>query len=246
MSVLVVVAILTVLVSGMCSLFEATLFSTRMGALEAASAEGKHKSLAKRFIRMKSNIAEPTSAILILNTIANTAGATICGMYAAQVLGSEGVLAFSVVLTLAILFVGEILPKTYGALHWRSLWHLTVWPLAAMQRGLAPIIKVTQGFARLFTGSKVPPAMTGDEIQATIRLGRKEGEISASELTLLSSVFQFDETLTRQVMVPRNEVIFFAVQWPSSRCFEVVKEQQHTRGIRCVLIHSMRRSGWCI
>lgn len=233
MSILLVIAILTVLVSSMCSLFEATLFSTRMGALEAASTEGKHRSQAERFIRMKSNIAEPTSAILILNTIANTAGATMCGMYAAQVFGSHWVPAFSGVLTLGILFVGEILPKTYGALHWRSLWHLTVWPLAVMQKGLRPIIQITEGFANLFTGNKSSPIVTEGEIQATIRLGKEEGEISSSELRLLSSIFSFDETTTRQVMVPRSEVVLFDVEWPLSKCFAVAKETKHTRYPLC-------------
>lgn len=233
MSILLVIAILTVLVSSMCSLFEATLFSTRMGALEAASTEGKHRSQAERFIRMKSNIAEPTSAILILNTIANTAGATMCGMYAAQVFGTQWVPAFSGVLTLGILFVGEILPKTYGALHWRSLWHLTVWPLAAMQKGLRPLIQITEGFANLFTGNKSSPIVTEGEIQATIRLGKEEGEISSSELRLLSSIFSFDETTTRQVMVPRSEVVLFDVEWPLSKCFAVAKETKHTRYPLC-------------
>ena len=60
-------------------------------------------------MNMKTNIAQPTSAILVLNTVANTAGATLCGMYAAQLLGAGWVPAFSAGLTLAILFVGEIL-----------------------------------------------------------------------------------------------------------------------------------------
>lgn len=55
-------------------------------------------------MNMKTNIAQPTSAILVLNTVANTAGATLCGMYAAG-----WVPAFSAGLTLASLFVGEIL-----------------------------------------------------------------------------------------------------------------------------------------
>ena len=108
MVLLAVAATVTVLVSSMCSLFESILYSTRVGALEAERAGGKHSRLAARFMDMNSNIAEPTSAILVLNTVANTAGATFCGMYATQVLGS------AVVLAVAILFVGEILPRTYG------------------------------------------------------------------------------------------------------------------------------------
>ncbi len=233
MTTLLVVAGLTVLISSMCSLFEATLYSTRTGSLEAERAEGKHARLAERFIAMKANIARPTSAILILNTVANTAGATICGMYAAQVLGSVWVPAFSVGLTVAILFVGEILPKTYGATHWRDMWHLIVWPLTLMQRGLSPLIRVTQAFSGFFTGGLGVPAVTEDEIRADIHLGRKAGELSASELQLLNAVFHFDDMLARQVMVARRDVVFFDVHWSLEKCLEVAKETRHTRFPLC-------------
>ncbi len=234
MTMLFVVAGLTVLISSMCSLFEATLYSTRIGSLEAERAEGKHARLAERFIAMKANIARPTSAILILNTIANTAGATICGMYAAQMLGSGWVPAFSVALTVAILFVGEILPKTYGATHWRTIWHLIVWPLTLMQRGLAPLIRVTQAFAGFFTGGLGVPAVTEDEIRADIHLGRKAGELSASELQLLNAVFHFDDMLARQVMVARRDVVFFEVHWSLEKCLEIAKDTRHTRFPLCI------------
>ena len=234
MTMLLVVAGLTVLISSMCSLFEATLYSTRIGSLEAERAEGKHVRLAERFIAMKANIARPTSAILVLNTIANTAGATICGMYAAQILGAVWVPAFSIGLTVAILFVGEILPKTYGATHWRNIWHLIVWPLTLMQRCFSPIIRVTQAFSGFFTGGLGVPAVTEDEIRADIHLGRKAGELSASELQLLNAVFHFDDMLARQVMVARRDVVFFDVHWSLEKCLETAKETRHTRFPLCI------------
>ena len=233
MTVLLVAAGLTVMVSCVCSLFESILYSTRVGALEAEKAEGSHSRLAERFMAMKSNIAEPTSAILVLNTIANTAGATLCGMYATQVLGSSMVPVVSAVLTVAILFIGEILPKTYGATHWRTIWHFIVWPLAVMQKGLSPIIKVTQGFANFFTGSYSTPPITEDEIQASIRLGRKAGELSRNEIQLLDAVFHFDEMSVRQIMVPRRDVVFLDASWPLKKCLEVAKETRHTRFPLC-------------
>ena len=229
MVLLVIAATVTVMVSSMCSLFESILFSTRVGVLEAERAGGRHSRLAARFMDMKSNIAEPTSAILVLNTVANTAGATFCGMYATQVLGSALVPAVSVVLTLAILFVGEILPKTYGATYWRSSWRFIVWPLIVMQKGLRPVIKVTQGFANFFTGSRSGPSITEDEIQASIRLGRKAGELSRTEQQLLNAVFQFDDLTVRQIMVPRNEVAFLDESWPLAKCLDVAKQTRHTR-----------------
>jgi CBS domain containing-hemolysin-like protein len=233
MGVLITVAALTVLVSGLCSLFEATLYSTRTGALEAARVEGRHKRQAQRFIQMKKEIAVPTSAILVLNTLANTAGATACGMLAASLWGTEWVLAFSGVMTLAILFLGEILPKTYGATHWRNTWHLIVWPLTAMQNVLYPVVFVTRRFANFFTGRGGVPAMTEGEIMATIRMGGKSGELTPSEMQLLDAVFQFDEMVARQVMVPRREVVIFQTGWPLAKCLEVADTTQHTRYPLC-------------
>ncbi len=229
MLLLVVAATMTVLISSTCSLFESILFSTRVGALEAERAGGRHSRLAARFMDMKSNIAEPTSAILVLNTVANTAGATFCGMYATQVLGSAMVPAVSVVLTLAILFVGEILPKTYGATYWSSLWRFIVWPLTVMQRGLRPVIRVTQAFADFFTGSRSDPSITEDEIQASIRLGRKAGELSRTEQQLLSAVFRFDDLAVRQIMVPRRDVAFLDASWSLAKCIAYARRTRHTR-----------------
>lgn len=230
---LIAVSVLTVVVSALCSLFEATLLSTRAGAIEAEKSGGRHPELAARMLRMKQDIAKPTSAILILNTVANTAGATIFGLFAALALGTRWVPWISIALVVAILFVGEILPKTYGATHWRSLWPWIVRPLLVLQVALSPAIHITRAFARLFAGSGRSPAVTEDEIQATIQMGSKTGELSDSEVQLLTAVFRFDDMLTRQVMVPRMEVVFLDVNWPASQAFEVAERTRHTRFPLC-------------
>ncbi len=233
MTLLIAVAVLTVLISGLCSLFEATLYSARIGALEAEKSEGEHSGLAERLIAMKTNIAQPTSAILVLNTIANTAGATICGIYATTVLGREWVPVFSGALVVGILFIGEILPKTYGATHWRAIWHWIVWPLSILQKGLKPAVWVTQSFANLFSGGKGAPTVTEDEIQASIQLGSKSGELTQSEFQLLNAVFRFDDMLTRQVMVPRVDVVFLDTRWSIEKGIDIARRSRHTRFPLC-------------
>ncbi len=96
-SLFAVVAI-TLLVSAMCSLFEATLYSTRIATLEAAREEGRNAAAAEHFLRLKRDIGVPTSAILILNTVANTTGATLAGMLAGEAFGSGLIGVFSAVL----------------------------------------------------------------------------------------------------------------------------------------------------
>ena len=233
MSLLISVVVITLLLSGFCSLLEATLYSTRVASLEAAKAQGKHVQGAEAFLAMKRQIAEPTAAILILNTIANTAGATYAGMLVAQNLGTNAFLLFSAFLTLSILMFSEILPKTYGAVHWRGLWPLLVWPLIAIRRALSPAIWVTEKFSSLITRGRAAPVTTEGEILAMIQLGAKEGEVTPTELELLTSVFQFDETTVREIMVPRHEVVGLEIGLSLDDCLRVVQEHKHTRYPLC-------------
>lgn len=229
MTLLLVIVAVTLLTSAFCSLLETTLYSTRITTLEAAlRSEGRRRE-AERFLAMKRDVSGPTSAILILNTIANTAGATLAGMYAAQVLGASWVPAFSLVLTFLILFFSEILPKTYGATRWQAIWPHAVWPLTVLERSLHPLVRLTQAMAALFAGRHPHARITEDEILAMIHLGARHGELSASELPMLDAIFRLDRVLCRHVMVPRSEVVFLDIQWPVAWSLEVARRMRHTR-----------------
>lgn len=234
MTLLIFIIVSTMLISATCSLFEATLYSTRVGALQAAAAAGRYSKPARVFLKMKENIGSPTSAILILNTVANTAGATLAGMVAAEQLGAAAMPIVSVGLTLGILFLAEILPKTIGATQWQSLWPYIVYPLRMMEQGLKPLIFITQKFSNIFTGGAGAPPVTEDEIQASIHLGEKEGELSSNELQLISAVFRFDEMIVRQIIVPRREVVILKSDQPIEEVFEVVRRGRHTRYPVCL------------
>ena len=233
MIVLFAVVASTLLISGFCSLFEATLYSTRIATLEAATKEDKHRKAARRMLEMKNDVSIPTSAILILNTVANTAGAALAGMYSAQVFGASWVPAFSVALTFSILFFSEILPKTYGAVHWRSVWSMMVWPLAFIEKGLYPLIRITQAFSQFFTRGHRSPVITEDEILAMIHVGAKAGQLTPAELRMLDSVFHFHKLSVRQVVVPRNEVVFLEVNQPAEELIKIAKQTEHTRYPLC-------------
>jgi CBS domain containing-hemolysin-like protein len=232
-AILVLVVGTTLLISAACSLFEAVLYSSRVVTLEAAIERRKHGHLAAMFLEMKKDIAVPTSSILILNTIANTAGATLAGMYSAQVLGIGLVPAFTIGLTLAILFFSELLPKTLGAMHWGRIWPFVVWPLAVMRKGLAPLIYVTRKFVSLFSRERSGPPITEEEIQAMIRLGGRAGELTSAELHLISAVFSFDDMRCQEVMVPRRDVDFIDVSEPWSTSIEKIRRARHARYPLC-------------
>ena len=173
MSVLIFVVFLTIFISAQCSLYEATLYSTRLGTLEAARLKPKTKRLALMMIQMKKQISVPIAAILILNTIANTAGATIAGMYAHKILGAVLVPVFSIVFTFAILFLAEIIPKTMGAVYWRTLWPVIVWPLTVIKYPLYPLILNTEEFSAFLTRGGPPAPNTEEDIFGSDSFGCK-------------------------------------------------------------------------
>lgn len=210
MTLLVLVVFLTVFISAHCSLFESTLFSTRSGTLDASIARGRRVDQARKFLEMKRNIGVPIAAILILNTTANTAGATLAGLYAAETLGPAAVPLFSVLFTLLILFVGEIMPKTLGAVHWRRVWPLIVWPLTIMQYAFFPAIMVTRKFADLFSRGRKDPDITEDEILAAVRMGAKEGQISPQESLLVHNIINLENKSIREIMTPR--IVIFSLE----------------------------------
>ncbi len=209
MTTLVVIVFITLFISGSCSLFESVLYSSRMGTLESATKKHPKSTLAKQLIDMKLHISQPIAAILILNTIANTAGATLAGMYAFDVLGAGLVPAFSIAFTLGILFFSEIAPKTIGAVHWRRYWPSIVRPLRIMKFFLRPLIFITEKFTILLTRGQKSQSVTEDEILAMVRLGTREGEISKEEGNIVHNLISLDERKVREIMTPR--IVIFSL-----------------------------------
>lgn len=230
MTVLIVVAVVTILISFLCSLYEAILYSTRMSTLEVEKSEGKQKSKAQKMISMKNRISIPISAILILNTVAHTAGATIAGMYAAKALGDAMVPLFSVVFTIAVLFLSEILPKTIGAVYWRALWPTIVWPLTIMKYALYPFIILTQKFSESLTDSRnTVPHVTEAEILGTIRMGARDGQISQWESLMLHNIIRLENKAVEEIMTPRTVMFTLNEDMELEKAFRLANEKGFSR-----------------
>lgn len=206
MLIFIIVVFLTLFISANCSLYEAVLYSSRMSTLEAARDNKRTHRLAAKFIRLKQSVSEPIAAILILNTIANTAGATIAGMYAAKVLPADWTALFPILLTIGILFLSEVLPKNIGVVKWRKLWPLIIYPLQITRTLLYPAVYITEKFSRLFTGGSKIYRITEEEILALVRLGAKQGEITHDESAMVKNIINLEEMKARDIMTPRTMI----------------------------------------
>ncbi len=229
MDILILVVIITLAISAQCSLYESALYSARIGVVEAAKGNPRLKKLAHHMIAMKKNITVPISAILILNTIGNTGGAALSGMYAHEVFGTAWVPLFSVVLTLLILFIGEIMPKTLGAVYCNQLWPYIVWPLLIIKYVLYPFIYITQKFSDMFARGKATPHITEEEILGAVKLGAKGGEISIVESRMVHNIIGMEDRQVKEIMTPRPVVFSLAASMPVDEAYRIAREKGFTR-----------------
>lgn len=229
MTLLILIVFLTMTISGICSLFEAVLYSTRVGTLEVAKKNKQKKTLANKLLNMKRNIAAPIAAILILNTISNTAGASLAGMFAAKEFGENYVLLFSILFTLGILFLSEIIPKTVGAVHWRYLWSVIVVPLSFIKLMLHPLIYITQKLSNFITRGQPHESITEEEILAAAQMGAREGEISDQEHLIIDNLINLENRIVKEIMTPRPVIFSLDARLKIKKSLQIAAEKGFTR-----------------
>jgi len=200
---------LAVGVSFLCSLLEASLLSVPIATLIEQRDRGSRRAALLLSIKQE-RIDDAISAILTLNTIANTLGATLAGAEAARVFGSAWIGLFSGGLALLILVVAEIIPKTLGAVYARNMTGFVSWTLQLMIRGMAPILFLSRSITRLLTPAERPGFSRG-EFAAVISAASQDGAISRDESKLFSNLLRFREVRVADVMTPRTVAFMLPV-----------------------------------
>jgi CBS domain containing-hemolysin-like protein len=152
---------------------------------------------------LRSDIEKPITAILTLNTIANTVGATVAGAAAAKLFGDENLILFSTVFTLSILIFSEILPKTIGVAYASKLAPYITFPLRAMVFLLKPIVWLSRSMTKLLP-QKAEETISSQEIQTIADLSRQSGDIEENEAQVINNILNLKHKIVRQVMTPRT------------------------------------------
>jgi len=201
---LVVAAGLAISISAMCSLFEAVLYSVPVGHIETMAESGRKSGKILRSLRER--VDRPIAAILSLNTIANTAGATIAGAAALRVFGADNVVWFSVSFTLMILVFSEVIPKTIGVIHARSLASPIARPLLALVWIFRPLIWFTGQLTRLMARGGSESDVSVEEITIMAQLGLKAGTLDAGEAAVIENILSLENRDVRDIMTPRTVV----------------------------------------
>ncbi len=192
---------LAIAISALCSICEAVLYSITASQVEMLKKNGF--SAAEHLQTLRSDIDKPITAILTLNTIANTVGASVAGATAAKLFGDQSLLLFSTFFTFSILIFSEILPKTIGVTYAYRLAPIITAPLRTMVFILTPIVWLCLSITRLLP-AKNEDTISAEEIQTIAALSRKSGDIEESEEKVINNIIDMKNKYVRQVMTPRT------------------------------------------
>lgn len=193
--------LLALIVSFICSLLEAILLSSTSSYIQALTEQ--QPAAGQRLRHLKQHIDRPLAAILTLNTIAHTVGAAGVGAESARLLGEAWLGLASGLMTLLILVLTEILPKTLGATHWRTLAPYIGRPLLWMVWGLKPFIWLAELLSR-WVGRSRHQAYIRDEIAAMAELGIASGELASAESQIIKNLLRFRDLRVTDIMTPRT------------------------------------------
>lgn len=180
---------------------EAVLLSTPQSFLLVKTKEGHQ--WAKTFTEFKENVDKPLSAILSLNTIAHTVGAAGVGAQAVKVFGSEYFGIVSAILTILILVVTEIIPKTIGANYWRGLAKITSIIIQIMSFITYPLVVISALITKMFNNDEEDQSTSREEIAALASIGTDEGVFQEKEHQIIQNLLRLKDVAVREIMTPR-------------------------------------------
>lgn len=195
---------LAISLSFLCSILEAVLLSATPSYVEGLAQQGKRVGLLMR--RHKVNVERPISAILTLNTVAHTVGATLAGAEAAAIFGNAYVGIISAILTFLVLVFSEILPKTIGAVYWRQLVPFAAYAIHVMTTLLLPAVWLFEQMTRFLRPDTHEPTVTRSDLEVLARISQQEGALLERENRILRNLLHLNAVKVYDIMTPRTVV----------------------------------------
>jgi len=211
MDILALLFFLVIGISFLCSILESIILSTNVSYISVL--EKKSPKAGQLLKQLKTDIDKSIASILILNTIANTLGATAIGVQAQQVFQTDGnlVLAVSILLTFLILFVAEIIPKTIGAMYWKQLAPTAALVIRFFIIITYPLIIITQFVTKKISKNKgESDTISREELIHSTLLSEEEGVIGDLESDIIENTLTLNDIKISDILTPRS--VMYAVQ----------------------------------
>jgi CBS domain containing-hemolysin-like protein len=190
------------------SLLEATILSVTPTYVHMAIQN--KKPYGPTLQKLKAEIDRPLSAILTFNTVCHTLGAAGIAAQVLKMYGDTYVAVASVILTFVILIFTEIIPKTLGAVRWRSIAPAAAYVISFLIIISYPMVKFSEWISDLM-GSGHTHRVTREEIFMTAEMGASHGTINKKETTIIKNLLMLENIFASDIMTPRS--VIFSLQW---------------------------------
>lgn len=205
MTLLLIYLFIALFISFLCSIMESVLLSVPISFLKTESEAGnKH---ADAMIILKEDIDKPLSAILSLNTVAHTMGAAGVGAQATVVFGEAYFGLVSAILTILILIITEIIPKTLGANYGRELIGITSKIIKVMIFITYPLVFLSSILTQMLSRDTAQPTTSREEISTLASIGMQEGIFADKENKIIQNLIKLKSLKIKTVMTPRIVVV---------------------------------------
>ncbi|MDT8415346.1 MAG: CNNM domain-containing protein [Flavobacteriaceae bacterium] len=205
MALLLLYLFIALFISFLCSVMEAVLLSTPISFLRSQVENGDKR--AETMLALKEDVDKPLSAILSLNTVAHTVGAAGVGAQATIVFGEAYFGIVSAVLTILILVVTEIIPKTLGANYNKELVSISSKIIKSMIFITYPLVWISSILTKMLSRSKTELTTSREEISALASIGTQEGIFADKENKIIQNLIKLKSLKIKEVMTPRIVVV---------------------------------------
>ena len=227
MTLLLIYLAIAIGVSFLCSVLEAVLLSVTPAFIEG---QLEPKPRRGRVLKeVKDNLDKSISSILILNTFAHTMGAAGVGAQATKVFGARWETLIAVLLTLAILYLSEIIPKTLGATFWKELALPSAQVIKWLVKLLYPLVWLSARLTDLFAKGGHASSINREEFAALAKLGARHGSLGSQESELLENILRLRDIRTANILTPRTVVSALDASLTVGEAMTLMKEQEFSR-----------------
>ncbi len=205
---LVLFVVMAIGLSFICSLAESALLTMTPSYIADVQERNPAKAIMLKRLKID-NIDQSLAAILTLNTVAHTVGSIGAGAQATIVFGSAWFGVFSAFMTLAILFISEIIPKTLGTVYWRQLSGMVAYFVRGIIVLLYPLIWISERITKLLVSGKETDVFSRREFAALASIGEEAGQIDPLESRIIRNLLAFGAIKVEDIMTPRSVMLAF-------------------------------------
>jgi CBS domain containing-hemolysin-like protein len=229
------IALLVLLgISALLSAAETALLAANRGRLQQLDEAGDRRARTVR--RLLEEPGRLLTTLLAGDNIVNVAATVLATSVIIAVFGWPRGVPYAIVgIVLMILIFGEIVPKTIAAKYADRFSLALARPLAALSTILSPVVGILSALGSIVVrpfGGRVnltSPLVTEEEIRELVKVGEEEGVIEEAEREMIHSIFEFGDTVAREVMVPRIDMVCVADTETVSGALRLIRTEQHSR-----------------